>query len=285
MTFLGGANFVAVKFSNEALPPFYGAALRFSAASVLLLAYMAIRKIPAPAGPEWKGTLLFGFFGIAAFYAFGYWGLLWLPTGVAAVIAASVPLITLILAAVQKLERITVRGLIGSSIAIAGIGVMIGLSVRAALSVAAILAVLAAAAADAEAAIIIKKFPTGHPVATNALAMLTASLALFVLSAAWKERWSIPTEIETVLALGYLVLLGSIALFVVYIWTLRRWTASAMSYIFVLMPLVSALLGSLLRNEGLSAGQIIGGILILAGVYIGALQSPRVAGVTVVEAE
>lgn len=274
VVFLGGANFVAVKYSNEGFPPFFGAAIRFLAASLLLFAWMRFRKIPPPRKGEWTGTALFGLFGIAAFYAFGYWGLLWLPTGVAAVIAASVPLLTLLLAHVQKVERITVRGLVGSGVAIGGIGTMVGLGAGAALSVAAILAVLAAALSDAEAAIIIKQLPTGHPVATNAFAMSIGSLSLFALSLAWKEPWSISMNGATSLALAYLVLLGSIALFVLYLWTLKRWTASGMSYMFVLMPLVAAVLGTVLRGEGLAAGEMIGGAIILAGVYIGALSRP-----------
>lgn len=272
---LGGANFVAVKFSNEGFPPFFGAGIRFLAASLLLFAYMAVRRISAPSRQEWKGTLLFGLFGIAAFYAFGYWGLLWLPTGVAAVIAASVPLLTIVLASLQRVERITLRGLIGSAVTVGGIGTMAGLRGEAALSLAAIMAVFAAALADAEAGIIIKKYPTGHPVATNAFAMLSGSVSLFALSAAWKESWSISMEAETALAMVYLILLGSIALFVLYLWTLKRWTASGVSYMFVLMPVVAAVLGALLRDEGLAPGEIVGGAIILVGVYIGALSGRK----------
>lgn len=272
---LGGANFVAVKYSNEGLPPFLGAALRFTGASLLLFAYMAIRKIPLPKRREWKGTVLFGLLGIAAFYAFGYWGLLYLPTGVVAVIAASVPLITLLLAALQNVERLTARGLVGSALAIGGIGVMVGLRAGAALSVPAVLAVLGAAVSDAEAGIVIKKFPTGHPVATNAFAMLIGSLFLFALSAAWGETWSPSPGAATLAALAYLVLLGSIALFVLYIWTLKRWTASGVSYIFVLMPVIAAILGAVLRNENLSRAEVAGGVLILIGVYAGALSGEK----------
>jgi drug/metabolite transporter (DMT)-like permease len=148
---LGGANFVAVKFSNEGLPPFFGAALRFLAASGILFAYMAFRRIPRPVKGQWTGTVLFGLLGIAAFYAFGYWGLLWLPTGVAAVLAASVPLLTLVLAAAQGVEKMTVRGSVGSAIAIGGIALMAGLQPQSTLSLAAVLAVLVAALSDAEA--------------------------------------------------------------------------------------------------------------------------------------
>lgn len=56
---LGGANVVAVRFSNQGLPPFYGAAVRFLAASALLFAYMAVRRVPLPTGAEWRGTVAY----------------------------------------------------------------------------------------------------------------------------------------------------------------------------------------------------------------------------------
>lgn len=276
---LGGGNFVAVKFSNEGFPPFFGAAIRFAAASLLLFAYMAWRKIPIPKKGEWTGTVLFGLLGITAFYAFGYWGLLWLPTAVAAVIAASVPLLTIALATLQKVERLTGRGLAGSVVAIAGISVMVGLGAEGALSVAAIFAVLASALADAEAGLVVKKFSTGHPVSTNAFAMLVGSLLLLALSALWNESWSIAMTRQTLVALVYLIVFGSVALFVLYLWTLKRWTASGMSYIFVVMPVVSALLGALLRSEKLAIGEVLGGTIILAGVYIGALSGAGASSV------
>lgn len=273
---LGGSNFVAVRFSNRGLPPFYGAAIRFLAASILLFGFMAFRRIPFLERAEWKATLAYGVLNFAAFYAFAYWALLSLPSGVAAVIAASVPLLTLLLAVAHRVESFTMRGLVGAAMAIAGIALMVGVPSDSRLSIGALFAMVGAALSAAEAAVIIKRLPIGHPVTTNGVAMLAGSVLLFSLSRVSGESWSTSMEPVTLAALTHLVLLGSVGLFVLYLFTLGRWTASGVSYVFVLMPIVASLLGAWLLKEAISAGVVIGGLIILLGVYVGALSGRRV---------
>lgn len=47
---IGGFNFVAVRFSNRELAPMFGAGVRFTSAAVLLLAVLALRRLPMPRG-------------------------------------------------------------------------------------------------------------------------------------------------------------------------------------------------------------------------------------------
>ncbi|HEX2266642.1 MAG TPA: DMT family transporter, partial [Actinomycetota bacterium] len=72
-------------------------------------------------------------------------------------------------------------------------------------------------------------------------------------------------------ALVYLILLGSIATFITYLFVLRRWTASGTSYEFVLAPIVAVVFAAIFQNERVTTGLIAGGLLVLAGVYVGAL--------------
>lgn len=245
------------------------------AASVLLFGWVLGRKLPLPTRRELPGTLLFGLLGFAGFFAFGYWGLVYLPAGIAGTLAASVPLLTLFFAAAQGLERITLRGLAGGAIAMAGIAVMLGAPAAAGVALGPVLSILGAAACDAEANVVVKKLPLGHPVSTNAVAMLAGSLILLALSAVTRESWSLPADASTWLALAYLVTLGSVALFVLFLWTIKRWTASGMSYMFVLMPLVATVLAIFILDEPVTASAAAGGLLVLAGVFVGALSGPR----------
>ncbi|MEX2552415.1 MAG: EamA family transporter [Actinomycetota bacterium] len=272
---LGGLNLVAVKFSNQGLPPFYGAAVRFLIAAALMFAFVLIRRIPLPKGRELTATMIYGVLGFAGFYAFGYWALVTLPAAAAGVLIASAPLITVLLASWQKVETLTARGLTGAVLTILGIAVMVGSPTGGVVTLGAVLAVLAAAACDAEALIVVKKMPTGDPVSTNAVAMMFGAILLFALSLVARERWSVPTDTVTLAALAYLVVLGSIALFVVYLRTLKRWTASGMSYMFVLMPVVAAVLGYWLLDEPITQGVVLGGLIVLLGVYVGALSGGR----------
>lgn len=268
---LAGSNLVVVRLSNRGLPPFFGAGIRFVLASLLLFGWVLARRIPLPTRRELPGTLLFGLLGFAGFFAFGYWALVYLPAGIAGTLAASVPLLTLFFAAAQGLERITFRGVAGSAIAMAGIAVMLGAPAAAGVAIGPVLSVLAAAACDAEANVVVKKLPLGHPVPTNAVGMLAGSFILLALSAISGESWFLPADASTWGALIFLVTLGSVVLFVLFLWTIKRWTASGMSYMFVLMPVVATVLGIFVLDESITAAGVAGGLLVLAGVYVGAL--------------
>lgn len=273
---IGGSNFVAVRFSNRELPPFLGAGVRFGAAALLLFAIVAIARIPIPRGRALVGTLIFGFLNFFAAYAFFYWGAQEVPAALGAVIFGAVPLMTLVLASLQGLERFRWRALLGASIAIVGVVVTVGAPVNANVPLLYLGAVVVSAVGAAQAAIVIKRFPSVAPVAINAVAMGVGAPVLLLLSVVSGEEWVMPTRASTWYALAFLVTLGSVLLFVLYVFIVHRWTASAASFQFVLFPVVSAIAAALIANEALDAAVAVGGLLALAGVYLGALaQTPN----------
>jgi drug/metabolite transporter (DMT)-like permease len=275
MVLIGGMNFVAVRLSDRGLAPLYGAGVRFLGAAVLLYVFLAWRRIALPAREQLKGTLLYGVLGFAASYACAYLALVSLSSGVAAVIMGSVPLITLLLAVAQGIERFRLRGLVGATIAIAGIVVLVGAPSNAHIPVGALFLMLGAAFSASESSIVLKKYPTGHPMATNAVAMAVGGVLLLGLSVVSGEHWSLPSSSTTWASLMYLVVLGSIGLFALFLFTLERSTASRVSYLFVLTPIVASILGAALAGEAVTAAMIAGGVTVLFGVYVGALSGSR----------
>ncbi len=275
MVFIGGTNFVAVRLSDRGLAPLYGAGLRFVGAAVLLCIFLVVRHIAPPTREQLKGTLLYGALGFGASYAFAYLALVSLPSGVAAVVMGSVPLITMLLAVAHGVERFRLRGLVGGTIAIAGILILVGAPSKAHIPLGGLLFMLGAAFSASESSIVLKKYPTGHPMATNAVAMAFGGVLLLGLSAVSGERWSLPATSTTWVSLMYLVVLGSIGLFALFLFTLKRWTASRVSYTFVLTPIVASILGAALAGEAQTAAMLAGGVTILFGVYVGALSGSR----------
>ena len=83
---------------------------------------------------------------------------------------------------------------------------------------------------------IIKGYPMGDPTSTNAIATGAGALVLLALSLLLGESHVLPVRPETWSALGYLILFGTALLFVLILFVLKRWTASATSYITVLFP-------------------------------------------------
>jgi drug/metabolite transporter (DMT)-like permease len=89
------------------------------------------------------------------------------------------------------------------------------------------------------------------------------------------ETWAIPARQVTWAALVYLVVLGSIVLFGLYLFALGRWTASAVSYVTLLMPLVTVPLAAVLISEEVSSSFLVGGAIALVGIEVGAFMKIR----------
>ncbi len=271
MTVMVGVNANAVKETTHELAPMWSAGIRFAAAALILMAIVLIQRQPFPRGRALVGSLLFGALSFAAFFAFAYAGIKLLPIGVAALIFASVPLITFLAAVLHRIERFRRLTLVGSLIVVGGIALMGGGAAEGPVSTIGILALLAAGVSAAEAAVVAKRFPPVPPLVMNAVGMTVGAVALLILSFALGEAHPVPSQTATWVALVYLVLLGSIVVFVTYLWVLRRWTASGTSYQFVLAPIVAVVFAWLFQDERVTLQLIVGGILVLAGVYVGAL--------------
>lgn len=267
---IGGFNFVAVRFSNAEIPPFWGASFRFAAASLLLFGAVIFLRVPLPRGRALVGTLLYGVLGFAAGYALAYWALVEVPAGTASVIMALVPLLTIMLAAAHGLERLRPRPVAGALLALGGIAIVFGERVGIADVPAVSLLVMGLAAVSAaETSVVVKRFPRSHPVAANAVGMGTGALLLATLGLSSGESLQAPQLAPTWIAFGYLVIVGSIGLFLLFLYVLGRWAASSVSYMFVLAPLVAIPVGALLAGEAVTGAFLLGGALVLAGVYLG----------------
>jgi drug/metabolite transporter (DMT)-like permease len=282
-TVLGGANAVGVKFALIDLAPFWAAGTRFLLAGLLLFGLAVASRRPMPRARQLLGTVLFGLFGVGLAYLFLYWGLQSAPAGTAMVMLATVPLLTLLLAVAQGVEPVRWLGLAGAVIASVGIIVVASDQIRLDVPLIALIALLAGAACLAQSGVVVKRFPPGHPVPANAIGMTLGGALLLAVSLVTGEPLVAPAQLETWLAMLYLIVPGSVAVFILALYILARWTASATSYAFLLFPLVAVVLGALMLNEPVQPTFLIGGAIVLAGVYIGAIHRPRRAAPIVVE--
>lgn len=267
---LAGSNIVAVRFSNRELDPFWGAGSRFLGASVILWGLVARGRHRLPEGRALGGALVYGVLSFLIAYAFFYWGSQEVPAGLGGTIMASVPLLTVTLAAAHRLERLRLRSVLGATIALSGIAVMSSSALSGDVSLLSLLAVVVAAAAAAESGIVLKLLPSAHPVVTNAIGMSVGAILLLLLSLLAGESWEGPTSPSVWGALIYLAI-ASPFLFMLIVYVIRRWTATGASYQFVLFPIVSVIGGALLLGEDITSSLLLGAPLVLLGVYVGAL--------------
>jgi drug/metabolite transporter (DMT)-like permease len=274
LVFIAGSNFVAVRFSNQELPPFWGATLRFAGATAIFLAVVALRRTALPTGRALVGPVLYGLFGGAGSYALGYWALTQVNAGVAAVVIALVPLITFFLAIAHRIETFRLAGLAGALVAAAGIGVIFSDQLASDVSPAPLIALVAAAVFIAESVVVVKFFPPIDGFAMNAIGSVVTVAVLFPLSLIAGETRALPVLGTTWVAVLYLIVVGSAGLFFLFLYVLARWSASATSYLLVLAPLVTIVVAAVLAGETVSVAFLLGGALVACGVYLGAIRRP-----------
>jgi drug/metabolite transporter (DMT)-like permease len=279
-TLIGGNNAIAVRYSNLELPPFFGAAIRFTAASLLLFVIVFFLRLPLPKGRSLLGAIIYGVLQFGISYAFMYWSLLEVPAGLFQIILSIVPLFTFLFAIAHRQESFQWRILIGSLIAVIGIAIVFYNQISINIPLFSLLAIILAAMSIAEAGVLYKDFPKSHPITTNAIGMSVGALILFMGSWLFNENPSLPILPNTWIAVLYLVVFGSVGMFILVLYVLNHWTASAASYQLVLMPMVTVLVASLIAEEELTIISFVGGLLVLIGVYVGALMKPSQRHIT-----
>ena len=272
---LAGGNVIAVRevsCDGCELEPFWAAASRFLLASLILTAIAIALRTGMPRGRALVGAVLYGVLGFAGAFAFAYWGLQHVTAGFGAVLLATVPLLTFVFAIAHGQEPFRWDGLIGGGVAIAGMAVIFREGIGAGVPLGSLFVLLLSAACFAETAIVVKAFPKVHPVSLNAVGIGIGGLLLLALTFVTGEALELPRSTHTWVAQAYLILIGSVIGFSLYVFVLNRWTASAVSYEGVLIPIVAILLATWLQDERITWTFGLGAILVLIGVYVGALR-------------
>ncbi|MFN2525429.1 MAG: DMT family transporter [Actinomycetota bacterium] len=272
---IGGANFVGVKFSNEELDPLFGAAVRFAVAALIFFAIARLRRMQLPRGRAAAGAVVYGLLSFGLSYGLMYFALIGLTAGTASVVMATVPLVTLALAVLHRQEHFTIHGIVGGLLAVTGIAVISVRSVGGEVPTMYLLAAIAGVVSVAESSVVVKSFPKTDPVTTNAVGMAAGAVALVMGSLIADESWIVPETGRTWAALGWLSVVGSVGLFGLFLFVIKRWTASASVYALTLMPVVAVTLGALLAGETITVEILVGGALVLSAVYVGAIAGLR----------
>ena len=273
---LAGGNAVGVRFSNRELDPFWGATFRFGTAALLMLLLMVLLGHRMPRGRALAGAAIYGLLAFGGAFAFAFYALVQLEAGFGQILLSIVPLVTLLLVAIQKVERLRGISLVGALVSLTGVVLMSGLSFEGTLPIPSILAGIGSAFCFAQASITIKRFPQSHPIVVNAVGMTTGAIFLGLLTAISGDEVALPQQADTWWAVVYMVLVGSVAVFSIYVALLERWEASRANYGFVVIPIVTVLVSAWLLDEPITLGVILGGALVLAGVYYGALRQPTI---------
>jgi len=201
------------------------------------------------------------------------YGLKTVPAGRGALIFASFPLLTLIVAALAGHERITIPKLTGILLTLAGVAFALGDKVAAAGSQAGSIlgeiAILAAAAAGALCSVLYRPYLRRYPtLPVSAFAMAAAAVALLI-PAALGDLAVAPAQLGA-RAWAAIVFIGlsSGSFYVLWLWALKNIAATRVTVFLALSPITAALLGALFLGEPLTVAMIAGVACVAAGLWV-----------------
>jgi drug/metabolite transporter (DMT)-like permease len=274
LVLIWGTTWAAIRISLEGIPPMTGVALRFGIASAALLALFPVFKVRLGGSRrEWTVWIANGLFTFCLSYSLLYWAEQWVPSGLAAVLFATFPLIVAVIAHFALPgEQLTRRSAVGVLIGFAGVAVIFSEDFRALLGpkVAFAAAVmLLCPLFSAIGSVSVKKWGAGiHPLSTAAVPMGLCALVLGPIAWIAEAGREVNFSPRPVLALFYLGLVGSAFPFTLYFWLLKRHTATSLSLINYAVPVVAVIVGSVFMDEPITLRVVLGAALVIVGVAV-----------------
>jgi drug/metabolite transporter (DMT)-like permease len=265
-----GSIYFAIRVALESFPPFLMLGIRFLLAGSILYFLLRTRGEKAPSRLQWIRTTLIGGLLLVGGNGGVAYAQQWVSSSLAALGFATVPLWAGLFAGLwgnwpTRLEWM------GLGLGFAGVG-LLSLESNLWANPAGIGSLLLAVVTFALGSVWSRHLllPTG--LMTSAMQMLSAGGLLLVLSLVFKERMTNLPTVESLWALIYLVVFGSLVAFSAYIYLLNRVRlALATSYTYV-NPVIAVVLGVGLAGENITSTGLLAMLVILSGVGLAALR-------------
>ena len=269
-----GSTFLAIRFGNETTPPVWAATIRLTLASAVLFAIAGAFRMPLPRRDALRGAALWGLFNLGVNLTLLYIGEQTVPSGISAVLFATIPLSTALLAALFKIEALVLRKLVAAGIAIAGVGVIFAGELGIAVPFPGLLTVFGAASAAALANVLLKQAPKQQVIPLNAIGTAVGAVFCLAASTLLGEAHAIPTTAAAWLPILYLTIAGSLGAFVLYTWLVTHWSVTNASLLGVTVPIIAVILGGLVKGEQPAALTYVGAAIVISAVLV-ALRAPH----------
>nr|WP_203904244.1 EamA family transporter [Virgisporangium aliadipatigenens] len=273
-----GSTYLAIRIAVETLPPLLSAGIRFVLASGILAAILAVRGGVRRLRVSVRQFLAAGLVG-SLLLAFGNGVVVFaeadppggpVPSGVAALLVALVPLLVVVMRAASG-DRPGVKTFAGVLVGFGGLAGLVWFSGRTGeVPVVGAFIVLGAATCWATGSFASKYLPLpADPfVATVYESLVGGSVLLLggVLSGEPLSGWDVSARSWA--ALAYLVIAGSLVAFTAYVWLLQSAPISLTATYAYVNPVVAVALGALFVAEPITPAIIASGAVIIAGVAL-----------------
>ena len=269
-----GSTYLGIRVMVETVPPMLGAGARFVTAGAVLLVALAARRGPAairPTAPQALsalavGTLLMGANAIISVAE------LHVPSGLAALLVASVPLWVILLRTLAR-ERVARPTIAAVAIGFAGVALLVRPGAQSGdATVLGLLTVLVGAVmwASGSFASTRVRLPA-DPLLSTGWQMLFGGLASLAAGFARGEAGTLdPAAFSTrsIVALTYLVVFGSWVAFTAYAWLLQNAPISRVATYAFVNPVIAIALGALVLGEVVTPITVVAAAIIVASVAL-----------------
>ena len=277
---LVGAAMVATRFVIAETDPASLALLRYTIGTLgLIIPFLLMRRISF----DRKDLLPIALLGIGQFgilIALLYYGLQFISSGLGALLFATFPMMTMLLAAVLRLEALTIAKSAGVSLSVIGIGLAVSDNIALPDQISGfwpgVLVVLASAFTGAICSVFyrpyLKKYP---PLQVSVFAMLASVLFLAFPAATEGFFETVPEfTFHGWLAVIFIGIASSVGYYT-WLYALKHATPTRVALFLSLGPIIATALGSALLGETVSGIFLIGLISVIAGLWIAHLDFRR----------
>lgn len=266
-----GSTYAGIRVAVHVLPPFTMAGLRYSLAGLILYP-LARRRGRRPNARSWALAALIGALLLAGGNGLLSLGEQHVPSGIAALLVATVSLWLIVLERIVRGVRISRGALIGLLGGFAGVAVLVAPSSSVGVPLGGAIAILVASALWATGSLVSRSHPLGvDPILGTAMELLAGGALLLLIGGAhgeWPHLHPAAVNLHVAFAFAWLVVPGTLVAFSAYLYALRTLpTATVATYAYA-NPVVAVAIGTLLLGEHLHPTTLIAGTIIVAAVAL-----------------
>ncbi|HSJ50409.1 MAG TPA: EamA family transporter [Actinomycetota bacterium] len=271
-----GTTYLAIRVANETLPPLIAAGVRFAVAGAVLYA-IAVRRgdvvgdRPGPA--QWKAAAIVGIALVAGGNGLVVLAERTIPSGIASLIIALVPLWMVLVDRVVLRHRVALLTVAGLVLGFGGAAMLIGTTAfDEAAPLSGMLVCVLATLSWTSGSLYSREAPLpSRPLVGAGMEMMIGGAVLIVFGALRGEIPLIRFEdfsMHSLVALAYLITFGSWIGFTSYVWLLRNARTSLVSTYAYVNPVVAVFLGWLILDEPITIRTVVAGAVIIIAVAI-----------------
>jgi drug/metabolite transporter (DMT)-like permease len=268
---LWGGTFLAIRVAVLEIPPLLTAGLRFSAAGVVLYGWMRLRGQPRPTWTEWWHLVVIAICMFVMTYGPLFWAAQYVPSGVVAVIEASLPITTAILEIfVFRTQRLHWRLAVGVAVGFSGVALLLIHNTGQHLALVPCLVILGAGIAWSLGAVLSSRLslPSSRPLCAGA-EMMVGGFILLAVSASAGDLVPLPhVSPRAGLALVYMIVFGSLIAYTCYVWLLGRFSVTRVSSHAYVNPVVAIVIGHFVAGEIITGRSGAAAALIVVSVFL-----------------